>query len=303
MGLIHLRLMQRDDGQGHDDGSRGSFATTTQIAIGVIVPVVVLLGGLVCFIWSTEKRRRKANIATDRAAQLSRGHHFLPKDSMRGSRFIDSPHRAYSHTGLDHHYHHKDRHERGNTSFGHELEDSFGPAYGINKPLPMHLPPRKDSAITMPHDHAATLPQHVHNSLLGAPTRSQRHSVVELPAKSPVDVRRHSVIDTVCYSTAPPDPKSGWRASLQSVFLPSDFASKRDRRGSKASWSPYKTCTFDMIEPPSRRRRSNSDVDDEPEGKRSHDSASSTPTVATSELDLTRQPSQNLLSAARPGSS
>lgn len=290
MGLIHLRLMQRDDGQGHGDGSRGGFATTTQIAIGVIVPVIVLLGGLTYFIWSTERRRRKAKIATERAAQLSRGHHFLPKDSMRGSRFIDSPHEAYSHTGLDHH-HHKDRHGQGNTSFVYELEDSLSPVYGLNKPLPMHLPPRKDSAITMPDDHAPTWPQPVHNRLLGAPASSQRHSIVALPVKLSADVRRHSVIDTVCYSTAPPDPQSRWRASLPSAFLLSDFATGRDRRASKASWSLYKTCSFDMIEPPSRRRRSNCDVDDDdddPEGKGS---------------DLTRQPSQNLLSAARPGSS
>lgn len=277
MGLIYFRLLRRDDKQDDSSGG-GGLNTTAQIAIGVIVPIIVLLGGLIYFIWRTESRRRVAKVE-DNTHSSSRLHDFLRrKDAMRGSRLIDSPQLEKARPEMDS----KDRHELGDTSFMHELEDAGSPIYEINKPLPMH-PPRKDSAVNNAMD--------TQIDTYEAPARTQRYS--ELPTRKPEAARqstassnyRHSTVGAVRYSTTTsPPPTSGWRASLQPTSLLGGFANKRDRRVSKAASSRYSNQNFDMIDPRSRR----SD-----EGKRSDDSAISPPVSAIEDIDLSRQLSDN----------
>ncbi|KAI5359495.1 hypothetical protein Slin14017_G103970 [Septoria linicola] len=303
MGVLNLRIRQATEDSNNEEG--GGLDTHAQIAIGVIVPVIVLLGGLIYFIWRTERRRQNAKTETDKT-HPSRLHEFLRRnDAMRGSRLIDSPKMEHIRPEMDHSH----RHELGDASFMHELEDARSPIYEINKPLPSH-PARKDSAINSPTelDHSQVTFPRAQTGLSEAPARPQRYSAAEMSAYNPIDMRqstassvyRHSTLGTIRHSAVspPPPPSSGngWRASLQPNSFLGGFANKRDRRVSKATSSRYSKQDFTMMEPHSTRHsRSHrgSEGDDEEEGKRSDDSAISPPVSAISEMDLSRQPSQN----------
>jgi hypothetical protein len=96
-----MGVLARADEMDNGEVALGGLNTHAQIAIGIVVPVVLLLGGLLVFIWVTERRRRSA-IAKD--PNPTHHHHDLHarnplsafaskrNAALRGSRLIDSPH-------------------------------------------------------------------------------------------------------------------------------------------------------------------------------------------------------------------
>lgn len=282
MGM--LRLLQRDSSTANEGASHN---TTAQIAIGAVVPVVVLLGGLVLFIWMTERRRRAA-----RAEDARKGPTYMRNllaifrtperariDSLKGMEF--GPNEL-----------HKDRHELSGSVYVHELADTGRVGMqSISKPLPS-TPRRTDSL--QPNEFSST--QH---SLHEAPARPQRYSVAESlfnanrqpeyrQSYAGSDTQRLSNVEPRRHSTAPP---SSSRASLQpnNLFSMRPSQSQHEIRFSKAASS---RCSRNGPSPLDSSENIYRNADSSLEGKRSDDL--SPPISAIDPSDISRMNSQRL---------
>ncbi|KAF2215646.1 hypothetical protein CERZMDRAFT_81793 [Cercospora zeae-maydis SCOH1-5] len=248
MGVI-FRPVRREADNGGDAGN-GGLDTHGEIAIGVIVPVVFLLGGLIYFIWTTERRRRtKASQEPDKTHPSMLQDFLRRQNALRGSRFFgegETDQKDLVPTEKDH----KDRHELGDTSYHHELQDATSPIYDIEKPSAVH-PARRDSAMNSPVELDSPRPL-----LLTSPRQSNEARHITNPSAF-----HHSSTSgdkTVRYSAVSPPSShpSSWRASLQPHCFLGNFGNKRDRRASKAASSRYSQQPeegFTMMVPHSRR--------------------------------------------------
>lgn len=264
MGVIFRSVRREADGDGNP--GQGGLDTHGEIAIGVIVPVVFLLGGLIYFIWTTERRRRNRSGQEPDKTHPSMLQDFLRrKNAFRGSRLFgeaETGQKEHSSSEKDH----KDRHELGDTSFHHELEDATSPIYEVEKPAAIH-PARRDSAINSPVELDSPSPLPLTQATLEQASKQPIHTstTTELPSRDPNEVRQSTISSTFRHSLggtgnttrySAVSPPSSWRASLQPTSFLGNFSNKRDRRVSKAASSRYSQQEegFTMMEPHSRRQ-------------------------------------------------
>ncbi|KAM3425577.1 hypothetical protein BST61_g7524 [Cercospora zeina] len=275
MGVM-LRPVRRDADDGGNAGS-GGLDTHGEIAIGVIVPVVFLLGGLIYFIWRTERRRRTRTGQEPDKTHPSMLQDFLRrKNAFRGSRFlgeVETGQGDHASTEKDH----RDRHELGDTSYHHELEDATSPIYDIEKPSAVH-PARRDSAMNSPTDVdsprplnvPSTQPNHIPTTDSSPPRQSNEARHITNPSAfhhlSSNSNHYHNTTTRHSAVSPPSSYPSSWRASLHPPSFLGNLggvgSNKRDRRASKVASSRYSQQHqqqlhqeegFTMMEPHSRR--------------------------------------------------